>query len=149
MKNRDKAKLSVETMTKGRLQEIIIAQHAMDGHRWMEVYPDGEICEAHEAGGTTTHWIDYPEKAVEKILEICNGNAPCNCDVCTAHRDRDEMGEDEFREIYGDAWDGDSTLSEDILDKEGWYAEELRDEMIIAIGQIPYGYFDDENDNDK
>ena len=148
---REQAKDFVNGLDYDTVNEWTIAQHSSMTHMWVQVYPDGQVSETEEADNNTTHWIDYPDKQVASIYEISRATAePCGCDICTMYRHFEEEDKEDFIAMYGEEdWE---------YCNETPYEEALRDcdmlkrnsdilhEMLDAIDNIDYGYFDDEND---
>lgn len=154
--NREKAIEYINVMDVYDLNFLVVRAHDMRTHQWVECEPDGDIHEAEEVDNNTLHWIDYPNKEVAKIYDICQESAePCNCDICTMYRDSEDMGKEEFVEHYSeDDWNycNETSLNDAILDFErendGRTAEGIREQMIDAIKEIEYGYFDDEDEDE-
>lgn len=134
------------------LDDMVVRAHDMSTHQWVECEPDGDVHETEEADNNTSHWIDYPHKQVATIYEICEESAGgCNCDICTMYEHFADMDKDEFIEKYSkEEWEYCNVVSFDdaILEAErdngGRTAEGIREQMIDAIKEIEYGYFDDE-----
>lgn len=148
---RRKAIEFVENMDDNDLRDMVVRGHDMRTHQWVECFPDGSVSETEEADNNTTHWIDYPNKAVATIYSICRAGCGCNCDICTMYSDFGSMEKDEFVERYSeDDWDycNDNSLDEAILEykrnNDGLSGEDIREQMIDAIEEIEHGYFDDE-----
>lgn len=135
------------------LNDMVVRSHDGSTHQWVECEPDGDIHKTEEVDNNTTHWIDYPNKAVASIYNICQESPEhCNCDVCTMYRWFSEENKGEFIERYSEEdWDYccENSLEEAILeferDNDGLSGEGIREQMIDAIKEIEYGYFDDEN----
>lgn len=150
---RRKAIEYVEEMSDEELDDMVVRSHDMSTHQWVECEPDGTVHETEEADNNTSHWIDYPNEEVATIYEICRESAGrCNCDTCTMYRHFADYDKDEFVDRYSeDDWDycNNTKLEEAILDYErendGLTGEGIREQMMDAIEEIEYGYFDDED----
>lgn len=135
------------------LNDMIVRSHGANSHKWVECMPDGTVHETEEADNNTSHWLDYPNKEVATIYEICQERAGyCNCDICTMYRWFADEDKEEFIERYSEEdWNycNETSLSDAILDFErendGLTGEAIREQMIDAIEEIEYGYFDDED----
>lgn len=135
------------------LDDMVVRAHDMHTHQWVECEPDGTVHETEEADNNTSHWIDYPNKEVASIYEICQESAEhCNCEICTMYRWFADEDEEEFIERYSEEdWNycNENSLDDAILDFErendGLTGEAIREQMIDAIKEIEYGYFDDED----
>ena len=148
---RQKAIDFVNNMTDDEFDRLVVLGHDTHSHNWMEVYPNGNVHEAEEADNNTTHWIEYPKKSVASIYNIHNECAEaCNCDICTMYRRFNDDEKESFIEDYGqEEWDycNQNNQMEAILDHEhdnGFYGDDIREQMVSAIKDIEYGYFDDE-----
>lgn len=94
--------------------------HRSHTHQWVEVYPDGTVCETEEVDDNTGHYLEYPNRPVATLLEIASSSSGyCDCDVCCAIKWYED------HELATSEWD---------------YVEE----MLDALESIEYGYFDDE-----
>ena len=150
--NRAIAKDNINSFTGKELTEMMIENHLNSRtHKGVEVYPDGEVHVAEEADNNTMHYIDYPNKPVESIYEITSSTGSvCDCDVCAEHGQFLEMDKDEFIREYGeDSYEFWQTTSlEDALadytHDAGVYEDDIRQDMLNAIDEIEYGYFEDE-----
>lgn len=150
---RENAIQQVKDMEYDYLRSLVIKSHDTNSHKWMEVTPDGNVHETEEADNNTTHWIDYPNKEVATIFNINNESCEaCNCDICVMYRHAED-GKEAFIEDYGhteEEWDycNETSLDDAILeferDNDGLDGESIREQMIDAIEEIDYGYFDDE-----
>ena len=154
--NREKAIEYVNAMDIDNLEDMVVRTHGNLTHQWVEVYPNGIVHETEEPDNNTSHWIDYPNKAVANIYDICRESAePCNCDICTMYRDFEDMDKEDFIECYSEEdWDycNENSREEAILnfesDNGGLSGEDIREQMVDAIKGIEYGYFDDEDTAD-
>ena len=147
MTNREKAKEFVNKMTTEDLEDFIVRGHTSQTHEWVECLPDGSIHETEEADNNTRHYISYPDTEVENIYDISRANCGCNCDICTMYKHFEGLDEDEFEDAYGrDMLDycKTYTIEQAILDECGEFTKDVMYEMLDAIDEIPYGYFDDE-----
>jgi len=149
---REQAKAYVNAMSDDELESMIVRAHATNSHKWVECMPDGTVHETEEADNNTTHWIDYPRKAVATIYNIANECAgACNCDTCTMYRQLTECDEEEWVERWGqDALDycKTYTLEQALLDdarEAGISSETIREQMLDAIDELEHGYFNDED----
>lgn len=150
---RENAIQQVKDMEYDYLRSLVTKSHDTNSHKWMEVTPDGNVHETEEADNNTTHWIDYPNKEVATIFNINNESCEaCNCDICVMYRHAED-GKEAFIEDYGhteEEWDycNETSLDDAILeferDNDGLDGESIREQMIDAIEEIDYGYFDDE-----
>lgn len=147
---RQKAIDFVNNMSDEELESLLVCSHDTNSHKWMEVYPDGTVHEAEEADNNTRHYIRYP-KPVASIYDINQATGgSCNCDDCTMYRHFAEMSKEEFVERYDEnVWDycSSTTLEECILETahdNGIYGEDIRTQMLDAINEIEYGYFNGE-----
>ena len=153
---RQNAIQQVKDMEQSYLEKLVVKSHDTHSHKWMEVTPDGRVRETEEADNNTTHWIDYPNKEVASIYNISNESCEaCNCDICTMYRHAED-GKDAFIEDYGhteEEWAYCNETSQDDaidnyeLDNGGLDGEGIREQMIEAIEEIKYGYFNDEDEN--
>lgn len=149
---RHKAIAFVESMNDDELNDMVVRFHGGATHQWMEVMPDGTVHETEEAGNNTTHWIKYPTKEVASIYNICSESAEaCDCDICTMYRHFKDMDKEEFIERYSENdWEycNETSLDDAILwferDNDGLTGGDIREQMIAAIEELEYGYFDDE-----
>lgn len=150
---RQKAIDYVNDMSGEQLDHLLVCGHETNSHKWMEVEPDGTVHETEEADNNTTHWIKYTTKKVASIYNICDESAEaCPCDICTMYRHFKDMDKEEFIECYSEEdWDycNETSLDDAILvferDNGGLTGEDIREQMITAIEELEYGYFDDEN----
>lgn len=135
------------------LNGMVVRAHSANSHEWVECMPDGTVHDTEEADNNSSHWIDYPNKAVASIYEICAASgAACDCDICTMYRHFEDMDKDEFIVFYSEEdWNycNENSLDDAILDFErendGLTGEAIREQMIDAIKEIEYGYFEDED----
>ena len=149
---RQRALDAVHDWDDDELDDMIVRFHTNYTHQWVECYPDGTVSETEEADNNTTHWVKYPKKAVASIYNICDaGGSCCDCDICTMYRHFEDMDKEEFIESYSEEdWDycNENSREEAILvferDNDGLSSEGIREQMIDAIKEIEYGYFDDE-----
>lgn len=149
---RQRALDAVHDWDDDELDDMVVRGHTGSTHQWVECCPDGSVWKVEEADNNTTHWIDYPNKAVASIYDICRaGGSRCDCDICTMYRHFEDMDKEEFIESYSEEdWDYcyENSLKEAILvferDNDGLSGEGIREQMIDAIKEIEYGYFDDE-----
>lgn len=149
---RQKAIDYINNMSDDELDRMVVCTHDTNSHKWMEVYPNGNVHETEEADNNTTHWIKYPTKKVACIWDIHQERAEaCPCDICTMYRHFKDMDKEEFVGRYSEEdWDycNETNLDDAILeferDNDGLYGEDIREQMIYAIEEIEYGYFDDE-----
>lgn len=147
MKARELAKEQVRNYSTDYLNDIIVRGHTSETHEWVECLPNGSIHETEEADNNSRHYVSYPDKEVENIYNISDANCGCNCDVCTMYKHFEGLDEDEFIDAYGkDMLDycKTYTLEQAILDECGEFTEDVRYEMLDAIDNIPYGYFNNE-----
>lgn len=149
MKNREKAIQQVKHIGYDYLRILVIKSHDTNSHKWMEVTPGGKVRKAEEADNNSAHYVSYPDKPVASIFNINDESCElCNCDICTMYR-RFEDGKEAFIQDYGyteEDWDYCNETSQDdaIVDNGGLDGEGIREQMIDAIEEIEYGYFDDE-----
>ena len=149
---RHKAIEFVEEMDDEKLDDMVVRAHDGSTHQWMQCFPDGTVSETEEVDNNTTHWIDYPDKAVANIYNICPASAgACSCDTCTMYRHFEDMSKEVFIDRYSEEdWDYcnrtslDDAILESERDNDGLCGGDIREEMISAIEEIEYGYFDDE-----
>lgn len=152
--NREKAIEYVNAMDIDMLDGMVVRRHDGSTHQWVECFPDGTVSETEEADNRTTHWINYSDKEVANIYDICKESAEhCNCDVCTMYEDFEDMDKDEFIERYSeDDWDycNENSREEAILnfesDNGGLSGVDIREQMVDGIKGIEYGYFYDEDE---
>lgn len=149
---REKAKAYVESLDYKTLNDWAIKDHTSQTHMWVQVYPDGQVSETEEADNNTTHWIDYPDKEVLSVYEISTASCePCNCDICCMYRHYEDCDGDKEEFLYShseDDWDycQENTLEQALRDCDYLKStSDIREEMLDAIDEIYYGYFDDEN----
>lgn len=151
---REQAKGYVNAMSDDELEGMIVRAHKTNSHKWVECMPDGTVHKTEAADNNTTHWIKYPTKEVASIYNICDESAEtCNCDICTMYRHFEDMDKEEFIERYSEEdWDycNETSLNDAILEFErdngGLTGEDIREQMITAIEELEYGYFDDEDE---
>ena len=148
---RQKAIDFVNNMSDEELDRLLVCGHDTNSHKWVEVYPNGDVNETEEADNNTTHWIDYPKKQVACIFNICYESAEsCNCPVCRLYNDFETLNHNAFYELYSEKdWDycNEHSRFDSIIDSEhdeGNYSESIREQMLEAISEIEYGYFNDE-----
>ena len=151
---KEQAKAYVNAMSDDELESMIVRAHETNSHKWVECMPDGTVHETEEATNNTTHWIDYPRKAVAAIYNIANECAEaCNCDICCMYRRFRDDDKEDFIERYSEGeWDycNEHTLEQAILDdahEAGISSETVREQMLDAIDEIEHGYFNDEGGN--
>lgn len=149
---REQAKAYVNAMSDDEIDSMIVRGHDTNSHKWVECMPDGTVHETEEADNNTTHWIDYPRKAVATICNIADECAEaCNCDICCMYRRfRDGDKEDFIADYSEEDWNycNEHTQEQAILEYEhdnGNYGEDIREQMLAAIDEIEYGYFNDED----
>ena len=153
---RQNAIQQVKDMENSYLMRLVVKSHSTNSHKWVEVTPDGNVHEAEEADNNTTHWIEYPNKEVASIFNINNESCEaCGCDICVMYRHAED-GKEAFIEDYGhteEEWaycnetSQDEAIIEYELDNGGLDGEGIREQMIEAIEEINFGYFNDENGN--
>lgn len=149
---RHKAIAFVEDMSDAELDDMVVRSHNGSTHQWMEVEPDGTVHETEEVDNNTTHWVEYPTKEVAAIYNICSESAEaCSCDICVMYRWFSVEDKEEFIDRYSEEdWDycNENSLDDAILeferDNNGLCGEDIREQMIDAIKEIEYGYFEDE-----
>lgn len=148
---REKAKAWVSAMSDEVLDSMLVRGHLTNSHKWVECYPDGSIHEAEDADNNTTHWIDYPHKAVASIYNIAYQCAEaCNCDICNMYGHFRYYDKKNFITYYSkEDWDycNEHNQIDAILAFErdnGSDSETIRQKMLDAIDNIDFGYFLDE-----
>ncbi len=149
---RQKAIDYVNNMSDEELDRLLVEEHEYRTHKWMEVYPNGNVHETEEPDNRTSHYINYPDMEVANIYDIHPECAEsCGCDICSMYRDFKDMDKEEFVDSYSEEdWNycNEHEREDAILDYEhdnGSYGEDIREHMLSVINQIDYGYFDDEN----
>lgn len=149
---RELLKQSISNIEYSTIQDWWVENHTSCSEQWVEVYPDGSWHVAEEASSNTSHYIEYPNKPVASIYEIANSSSQyCDCWVCKCWDDynNDEITDEEFEEEYeftrGDMEnDTFESLVVEYNHNNDVYESEVIDEMLEAIDNIEYGYFDDE-----
>lgn len=132
------------------LKNMLISSHTSTTHQWMQVYPDGSVSKTEEADNNTRHYVSYPDKEVANIYNISNANCGCNCDICTLYNHFESLTKEEFLDIHNeDDFDYCNTYTReeaiyDYCTENGAYPEDIREQMLYAINEIEYGYFEDE-----
>lgn len=119
--------------------------HLSHNHIWLEAYPDGNVTEAEEPDNNTTHWIDYPTKEVASILTIAKCEY-CDCDACASWRQSsdDDITDEEFESRWGfSKEDVGNDFARHLRDYDA-YDGDIEYNALVAIDEIEYGYFDDE-----
>lgn len=150
---RQKAIDYVNDMTANELDRLIICGHDTNSHKWIEVETDGEVHETEEANNNTRHYVSYPDKEVKNIYNINDQSAgACCCDICAMYSHFEDWDKEEFIERYSeDDWnycnktDKDDAILQYHRDNDCPTREDIRKQMIDAIEDIEYGYFDDED----
>ena len=148
---RSAAITAIKNMEYDYIRNLIVRGHKTNSHEWIEVLPNGTIKEAEEADNNSCHYISYPDKEVANIYDIHQQSAEqCGCDVCRMYRDFTELSKDEFVEQwdediydYVSSTDYEDAIVEDAHDN-GIYEYDIRQQIIDAINDIEFGYFDDE-----
>ena len=142
---REQAKNNAIKMIKNNLDRYNELTHLSHNHIWLEVYPDGKCNEAEEVDRNTSHWIDYPDKAVATIYTIANCEF-CDCDACVSWRDAhdEDMSDKEFAAKWGyDRLEvSDTDFAQHLKDYESYI--DPTDDVLSAIDDIEHGYFSDE-----
>lgn len=149
---RENLKNSLTSISDSIIQDWWVDKHTACSCKWVEVYPNGTWAVTEEVSANTTHWLDYPNKQIESIYHICDSSSQyCDCWVCTLNRDYDneEMTDEEFEQEYEftrESIKDDSfkQLVADYYHNKDVYECQVRDELINAVDNIEYGYFDDE-----
>lgn len=148
---REQAKENVHKLSNDTLNDWAVSEHTSNTHRWVEVHPDGQVSETEEADNNSSHWIDYPNKEVASIYEISTASCePCNCDICCMYRHYEDCDGDKEEFLYSHSEEDleycqENTLEQALRDNDSLKsASDIRDEMLDAIDEIYYGYFDDE-----
>lgn len=156
MTNREKAIQYVKELDDDFFSDLIVRSHNNQTHKWIEVYPNGNVHETEEADNNTSHWVEYPKKEVECIYDIHQESCEaCSCDTCYEYRNFEELSKEEFIEEYSEeAWNywqkyGLESALLDVAHDNGVYEEDIRDEIIRNIENIYHGYFDDEDDAEE
>lgn len=150
---RDTVKAKIEEIAGTNHKEWCVQSHRSHTHQWVEVYPDGTVCETEEADDNTGHYLEYPNRPVATLLEIASSSSGyCDCDVCCAIKRyeeylRNEMDAEEFNQLTGyDAAEFDEYSLHDLYEDHELATSEWDyvEEMLDALESIEYGYFDDE-----
>lgn len=150
---REKVKAEIEKLAEQKHEVWCVQRHRSHIHQWVEVYPDGTVCEAEEADDRTKHYLKYPNRPVATLLEIASSiSGYCDCDVCCAIKWygeylRNEMDAEEFSQLTGyDAAEFDEHSFYELYEDHELATSELDyvEEMIDALESIEYGYFHDE-----
>lgn len=161
MTAREKALAYVHSYDQEYLSDLIVRGHSTHSHEWLAVEPDGVVHEIEDSDNSTRHYVNYPDKPVKNIYDIHSQSAEsCNCDVCSMYRRYEDvvdgaMDEEDFIKTYGaGAYERceNNSLESAILDKshdEGVYESDVHDKIIEAINNIPYGYFEDEEEPEE
>lgn len=149
----EKVKSMIE-VEKDLLNRWLEASHTSNTHQWVEVYPDGDICEAEEFDMNTRHYIDYPDQEVPIIYEIANTSSGyCDCDACICYEHIQDVKRGNITEEQFEHWHGfkfSECRNDSLVQLLHNYAfnlswQDVEDDMVSAIEDIPYGYFDDED----
>lgn len=143
----------VKNLEYSYLRRLVVMSHDTNSHKWIEVRPDGMVYQTEETDNNTTHWINYPNKEVASIFNINDESCEaCNCDICRMYRHAED-GKEAFIDDYGhteDEWNycivtnKDDAIVEYEIENGGLEGEGIREQMIDAIEEIEYGYFNDE-----
>ena len=149
---RQKAIDYVNNMSAEELDGLLVEAHEYRTHKWMEVYPNGNVYETEEPDNLTRHYIKYPTKEVANIYDIRQERGEsCGCEICSMYRDFKDMDKEEFVDSYSEEdWNYCNKYErEDAIiyyehDNDSC-GEDIRKHMLSAIDQIYYGYFDDED----
>ena len=141
----------IENLDNDYIRSLIVKSHKTNSHEWVEVLPDGTVKEAEEADNNSCHYISYPDKEVANIYDIHQQSAEkCGCEVCRMYRDFNELTKEEFVENWNkDIYDYvSSTGFEDAIIEDAHdndiYEDDVRQQMVDAVEEIAFGYFDDE-----
>ena len=124
------------------LRNIHVYSHTLHDHAYVGVYPDGDVINC----------IDGED--VECLYEITTGGY-CNCDICSLYSNYDSMDKDEFIESYGEEeyqYCSDVAYEDALMEynnENGIYDVTIIDEMLEALDSIPYGYFEDEEEDEE
>lgn len=124
--------------------------HTGNTHVWLCAGEDGDVWETEEADMQTNHYYDYPNNPIANILNICSCDSGyCDCDACLSWRDLedDNISDEEFEQRWGcerDKKELEYGFASWLRDWDAYYADYAQD-VIDAINDIEYGYFDDED----
>lgn len=146
---REQVKREIENYKYESLVRFLVKQHTSCTHQWLQVYPDGKICETEEADDYTSHYISYPDKEVACLYDIALSNACyCDCDTCKQYSDIDELDKEDFVYTWGEdiyEYCLHEPFEQGLIDEcpAGWHLDMIK-EMLETLNDIPYGYFDDE-----
>ena len=119
--------------------------HTSNNHIWIEVYPSGNVYQTEEASMNASHYISYPDKEVQSILEIADCTY-CDCDACASYNQAhdDDIEDQDFEKHWGYAKaDVSEDFVEHLKDCE-YYDYDMVERALEAYDDIPFGYFDDE-----
>lgn len=148
---REQAIETINNMDEQYFTDLVVRGHKTHSHEWVEVLPNGTIKEAEEADNNSSHYISYPDKEVANIYDIHQQSAEkCGCEVCRMYRDFNELTKEEFvenwnKDIYDyvSSTDYEDAIMEDAHDND-IYEDDVRQQMVDAVEEIAFGYFDDE-----
>ena len=152
---REQAKQAIENYDYNEINRLIAYTHTSHNSHWIEVHTNGVVSEAEEADNNTRHYIEYPNKPVERLYTFHTFASVCDCDICTMFRVYDRYSTEEFIEKWGEdnyRWLQDTSLEDAIVEFEsnnGYHASDVIEAMLEALDAIPYGYFNDERDKDE
>lgn len=159
LSNKAKARQQIQALSDKKINNWVVAQHHSSTHRWVEVYPNGDIVITEEADDNTSHYIDYPDTEVACLYEIASSNSwNCGCDTCAMYEqywelDNDEYSADakeELREEFIEKW-GEEMLEycehnewgDVILEEADINADDIRELMYQALNDIDDDYWED------
>lgn len=147
MKRREEAKKNAIELIEKNLDIYNEWSHQSQNHIWIECMPDGSVYQTEEADMQTRHYIDYPDEEVANILDIAICQY-CDCDACASFNQSTDPDIDdvEFESRWGyKREDVCGDFAQHLKDYE-MFNYDLADAAVKAIDEIPYGYFDDEEE---
>lgn len=139
---REQVKKAIQEYDRDVIQSWLVREHTSCYNQWVVVHPDGTITEAEEG---------YEED--NEILYCISTEDGCSCDTCRMYGNYDWMTEEEFIE----EWDEEdyafcSGTPKDTAIRRRLKASDEDDvisEMLEALDEISFDYFDDERDEDE
>jgi hypothetical protein len=111
--------------------------------------PDGSVHQTEEADMNTRHYIDYPYEEVANVLDIAICQY-CDCNACASfiQSTDPDIDDEEFESRWGYKRDDvSSDFAQHLKDYE-MYNYDMANISCEEIEEIPYGYFDDEEEEE-
>lgn len=136
---REQVKKAIQEYDRDVIQSWLVCKHTSCYNQWVVVHPDGRIEEAEEG---------YEEDN-ERLYTISTEDG-CSCDTCRMYGNYDWMTEEEFIEEWDEedyAFCSDTPKATAIRRRlKESDEDDVISEMLEALDEIPFDYFDDERD---